>query len=69
MVFRSDLSAVADIQRKIIKRDKRNVVARSLSPRQDKEIAAWRLDLVRIIHVFNVRSQSYLQSRLSTLRS
>jgi len=48
---------VAEIRARIIKQGKRNVVSRHLHAKYDKErIAAWRLDLVRILHVFNVRS-------------
>ena len=46
---------VADIQRKAIKRGKRNAVSRLLHAKNDKDvIAAWRLDLDRILRVFNV---------------
>jgi len=48
---------VADIQKKIIKLDKRNGVSRMFHAKNDKEtIATWRLDLDRTLHVFNVRS-------------
>lgn len=48
---------VAEIQRKIVKRGKRSMIARLFHARNDKEmIAAWRLNLNRILHVFNVRS-------------
>ena len=41
----------------MIKQSKRNVVSRLFNAKDDKEaIAAWRLDLNRILHVFNVRS-------------
>jgi len=50
------LSAVAAIQRKVVEQGKRNVISRHLHAKDDKEkIAAWRMDLVRILHVFNVR--------------
>ena len=53
MLFR----AVEEIQRRIIKQSKRNVISRHLHARIDKDkIAAWRMDLVRILQVFNVRS-------------
>ena len=42
---------------KIVKQGKRNAVSRHLHARNDKDkIAGWRLDLNRILHVFNVRS-------------
>ena len=49
--------AVADIQKNIIKRGKRNGVSRMLHAKNDKEtIATWRLELNRILQVFSVRS-------------
>jgi hypothetical protein len=50
---------VAEIERDIAKLGKRNAVSRLFHSKNDKEkIAAWRLDLNRILHVFNVRSIS-----------
>jgi methyl-accepting chemotaxis protein len=47
---------VSEIQRKIIKQNERNAVSRLFRAKSDKDaIAAWRLDLNRILHVFNVR--------------
>ena len=44
-----------EMQGRIAKQGKRNVVSRHLHAKNDKErIAAWRLDLNRILHVFNV---------------
>ena len=52
-----DNRAVAAIQRRVVKQSKRNVISRHLHAKNDKDkIAAWRLDLNRILHVFNVRS-------------
>ena len=52
-----DDRAVAAIQRRVIKQSKRNVISRHLQAKNDKDkIAAWRSDLNRILHVFNVRS-------------
>ena len=49
--------AVAEIQRRIVKQGKRNAISRHLHARNDKDkIAAWRTDLVRILHIFNVCS-------------
>jgi hypothetical protein len=46
---------VAETQRKVVKQGKRNAVFRSIHARGDKEkIAAWKQDLVRVLHVFNV---------------
>ena len=48
---------MAEIQRKAIKRGKRNPVSRLLQAKNDKDvIAAWRVDLDRILRVFNVCS-------------
>jgi len=48
---------VADIQKKIVKWAKRNPVSRRFNAKKDKEtIVAWRLDLEKILQVFNVRS-------------
>jgi len=47
---------VAAIQRRIINQGRRHIILRHLHAKNDKEkIAAWRLDLIRILHVFNVR--------------
>ena len=51
-----DRSAVAEIQRDVTKRGQRSGVSRVFHAKNDKEtIATWRLDLNRILHVFNVR--------------
>ena len=48
---------MAEIQRGVVKGGKRNAISRVLHSRNDKEaIATWRLDLNRILHIFNVRS-------------
>jgi len=56
-IFWSDsLRAVAAIQKRIVEQAKRNVFLRYLYARNDKEkIAAWSSDLIRVLHVFNVR--------------
>ena len=55
--FLPDPRAVAEIQRNTTKQGKRNVISRHLHAKNDKEkIAAWRLDFVRILRIFNVRS-------------
>ena len=47
--------AVAEIQKNIIERGQRNGLSRMFHAKNDKEtIATWRLDLNRILHVFNV---------------
>ena len=61
--------AVEDIQGRIIKQDKRNVLSRHLHAKNDKErIAAWRSGLTRVLQVFNVRSAVSVWLSL-TLRS
>ena len=48
---------MAEIQVNVIKQSKRNVISRYIHAKNDKEkIAAWKSDLTRILHVFNVRS-------------
>ena len=67
--FRPDLRAVAEIQRKVMKQGKRNVISRHLHAKNDKEkIAGWKSDLNKILHVFNVRSIDSVW-RLLTLHS
>ena len=47
--------AVAEIQKNIVERGQRNGLSRMFHAKNDKEtIATWRLDLNRILHVFNV---------------
>ena len=61
--------AVAEIQKSIIKRGRRNAISRHFHAKNDKEmIAGWRLDLNRILHVFNVRSAASVR-RLLNVRS
>ena len=48
---------MSDIERNIIKRGKRNALSRQFRARDDeKAIAAWKLELDKIRHVFEVRS-------------
>ena len=48
---------MTEIQRKVIKQSKRKAVSRLFHAKNDKEtIVAWKSDLNRILHVFNVRS-------------
>ena len=57
---------MAEIQGKIIKQSKRNVISRHFHARNDKDkITAWRLDLDRILQVFNVRSTVTVRRLLS----
>lgn len=46
-----------DIQRKIIKSSKRNLISRFMHARSDKEnIAKWKWDLHRFLQLFSVSS-------------
>jgi hypothetical protein len=48
--------ALTEMQRKVVKRGKRNAVFRFFLSKDDKDkIAAWKQDLVRILQVFTVR--------------
>ena len=56
---------VAEIQRKVVKRSKRNVISRLFYAKNDQgAITAWRLDLNRILHIFNVRSLTIIWALL-----
>ena len=48
---------MADIQKNVAKWVKRNPVSRHFNAKKDKEaIVVWRMDLEKILQVFNVRS-------------
>jgi len=48
---------VAEIQARIVEKRERGLLSRLAHAKNDKEaIAAWKLDLIRILQVFNVRS-------------
>ena len=48
---------VAEIQNQVIERGKRNAFSRAFHSKTDKDaIVAWRQDLIRILQIFNVRS-------------
>ena len=48
---------VASIQKNTVKRGERNTVTRLVHKKKEKEaIAGWKQDLLRILHIFNVRS-------------
>ena len=54
------------IQTRIVERGKRNVILRYLYARNDREkIAAWSSDLIRVLHVFNVRYTASVWSLLT----
>ena len=48
---------MTEIQRKVVKQGKRNVVSRFILAKGDKDkYVAWKQDLVKLLHIFNVRS-------------
>jgi len=56
-VFKPSIRIVDEIRRHIIKRGERNAISRRYHAKEDKEaIATWKLDLDRILRVFNVCS-------------
>ena len=56
---------VTNIQTKVLKRSGRNVASRLFHAKNDKEsITAWKLDLNRILHVFNVCSVIFTRASL-----
>ena len=62
--------AVSNIQKKAIKRIGRSYFSRLIHAKGDKDkIAAWRLELDRILQVFNVRSVVLTSSLLTILFS
>ena len=66
-----DRRTVAEIQAKVLKRGGRGRASRFLHSRDDKDaIAAWKSDLNRILHVFNVRSLNphFVVTNYSVLR-
>ena len=58
-------STIAEIQRRITKRGKRNVFFRSFYTDDEETIATWKSNLDNIRHVFNVRSFIRAQSLLT----
>ena len=56
-----DRRTVAEIQRKVIKQSGRNAVSQLVHAANDKgTIAAWKLDITRILHVFNVCRAAFI---------
>ena len=54
---RFSIRTMDEIQRHIVERGKSNPISRRYHAKDDKKATAtWRLDLYRILHVFNVRS-------------
>ena len=47
---------LTEIHRNVVKQGKRNAVSRFIRAKSDKDkVTAWKQDLVRVLHVFNVR--------------
>jgi len=54
---------MADIQKNVAKWAKRNPISRHFNAKKDKEtIAAWRMDLEKVLQVFNVRSVAWVMT-------
>ena len=52
-----DRRTMSEIQRKVVKRAKRSSVSKLINAKSDKDaIVGWKTDLIRVTHVFNVRS-------------
>ena len=52
-----DRRTLAKIQGKVVKQVKRSAIHRFILSKSDKDkIAAWKQDLIRVLHVFNVGS-------------
>ena len=59
---------MAGIQRKVVKQGKRNAASRAFHSKNDKDvIAAWKQDLNRILHVFNVCSGGHAWRSLTAI--
>ena len=53
---------MAEIQEKVIEKAGRNLLSRLVYAKDDKDtIASWRLDLNRILHIFNVRFIAFVR--------
>jgi len=58
---------VAEIQRNIIKKGERGFLSKIFHAKNDKEvIAAWRVELNMVLHVFNVRWVGCFRQSLTT---
>jgi hypothetical protein len=61
-----DRSTLAEIQGKVIKKRKRNVISRLVHAKNDREvIATWKSDLSKILLIFNVSSVAVVRPRLT----
>ena len=56
---------MAEIRRRVAKQSKRNTVSRLIHAKNDKEaVAGWKSDLNSILHIFNVRSATFVRQLL-----
>jgi hypothetical protein len=63
----SNRRTIAEIQRRIIEKGRRNLFSRLAHAKNDKDtLASWRSDLNRILHVFNVRSTGSVRQSLTS---
>ena len=54
---------LTEIQKRVTKRGKRSAALRFILSKDDKDkIAVWKQDLVRVLHVFNVRSTGSVEN-------
>jgi len=61
-----DRRTVVEIQRKFVEKKGQNLLSRLVRAKHDKEtIAAWNLDLIRILQIFNVRSAGSVRLSLT----
>ena len=59
-------STLAEIQKKIVEKRKRNAVSRFFHAKNDKaSIATWQTDLTRILRIFNVRPVFFMRILLT----
>lgn len=57
---------MAEIQGRVVEKSERNWASRLLNTKSDKDaVAAWRQELVGVLHVFNVRSISSIWHSLT----
>ena len=57
-----------EIEEKITKKGRRNLLSRLLSAKDDKDtIGAWKSDLIEILHIFNVRSVTSVPPSLTPI--
>lgn len=59
---------ILEIEENVVEKGRRKLLSRLVHARNDKEVmAAWRSDLNRVLHIFNVRSASFVRQSLTVL--